>query len=150
MLTYVDHEMPHIQALISLREVMSKTFQESKLKPLSKQVAEDMTVTLLPHLMLYTRQHGRPPVRGSVWQDAYVDLLSRAVKDALLLKARFQVSPHRYEMTWHQAGADFDRAKMEELNRREVDVDGSRIGICILPGWERNGKVLHKAMVTLA
>jgi hypothetical protein len=142
--------MPHVLALISVREVMSRSFQDDTLKPRAQDIAEDMITSLLPHLMLYTKKHGQRPVANSTWGPAFVDFLSRAIKEALYLKARLQVAPQKYEMMWHQPGAEFNRAEMIELNRREEDFAEAVIGICILPGWRKDGMLIRKATVTLA
>lgn len=142
--------MPHLQALISLREVMGKTFQEVTLKARSEKIAELMIVTLLPHLKLYSKPQGKSAVPASEWQGAFHDFLSRAVRHGLALKARMQVAPQEYVMTWHEVGAMYDRVEMENLFERSEGLGEVAIGICILPGWRKDGTLVHKATVTLA
>lgn len=122
--------------------------------PIAEEVTSRIIETIMPHLKHMMNHEQRGAVRTSAWIESFEEELNKAVKQALLLRARFRVAPEVHEMIWCKSGKSFERTLMSELNQVDRDWVGN-VAITILPGWIRKGsggeedEVVAKAKVNL-
>lgn len=141
--------MHKLRAFVAYREVTSKDFGDNFVANTANSIAESMSKIMLPHIQLAARgANAGNPIRTSSWLPSLQENLAKALKRALNLKARLQVAPVQYQMTWFQSGSDFDEATMQELN--EVGrKDNRKLAMTLLPGCMCGEEVITKAVVSL-
>ena len=153
-LGHADEDFKSFQARLRFREVQSHAFQYDVQKSIAPDATAKIVLALQPQLKQMTRANEQR-IPTNEWLTEFNDKLTGAIKRAFILKARLQVAPGSYTMTWYATDSYFARTMMEA---KEAPAEGEyRIAMTLLPGWNlkdpagdhTRDEVVVKAMVKL-
>ena len=132
-----DDDWMSFQARLRFREVQSHAFQENITMSTAPDAAGKIISALQPQFRIMTDSNRRR-IPTSEWLTEFNEKLTKSIKRAFLLKARLQVAPEQYEMTWYASDSYYERTMMEA--KPEAPPQGDyRIAMTLLPGWKLKG-----------